>query len=169
MTSLLRFTACCATIRGLLASNAVYAQNDSFISLIEPSAKNELWLNPGMVTYHFQTDQNLNGANWGAGAEYRFSSVSSLTAGRFYNSNNAYSNYAGIYYQPLAIGPIKVGAVIGGFSGYSSTNNGGWFPAAVPALTWEGDWVGANVFIIPTIGDRVHGGISLQLKFKVFS
>jgi hypothetical protein len=169
MTGLLRFTACCATISGLLASNIVYAQSDSFISLIEPSAKNELWLNPGMVTYHFQTDQNLNGGNWGAGAEYRFSSVSSLTAGRFYNSNNAYSNYAGIYYQPLAIGPIKVGAVIGGFSGYSSTNNGGWFPAAVPALTWEGDWVGANVFIIPTIGDRVHGGISLQLKFKVFS
>ena len=169
MTSLLRFTACCATISGLLASNAVYAQSDSFISLIEPRAKNELWLNPGMVTYHFQTDQNLNGGNWGAGAEYRFSSVSSLTAGRFYNSNNSYSNYAGIYYQPLAIGPIKVGAVIGGFSGYSSTNNGGWFPAAVPALTWEGEWVGANVFIIPTIGDRVHGGISLQLKFKVLS
>ena len=145
MTGLLRFTACCATISGLLASNTVYAQSDSFINLIEPSAKNELWLNPGMVTYHFQTDQNLNGGNWGAGAEYRFSSVSSLTAGRFYNSNNAYSNYAGIYYH------------------------GGWFPAAIPALTWEGDWVGANVFIIPTIGDRVHGGISLQLKFKVFS
>ena len=154
---------------GLLAYNSVYAQADSFISLLEPSAKNELWLNPGMVTYHFQTDQNLNGANWGAGAEYRFSSVSSLTAGRFYNSNNAYSNYAGIYYQPLAIGPIKVGAVIGGFSGYSSMNNGGWFAAAIPALTWEGDWVGANIFIIPTIGDRVHGGISLQLKFNVFS
>ena len=154
---------------GLLACNSFYAQADTFIGLLEPSAKNELWLNPGMVTYHFQTDQNLNGANWGAGAEYRFSTVSSITAGRFYNSNNAYSNYAGIYYQPLAIGPIKVGAVIGGFSGYSSTNNGGWFPAAIPALTWEGDWVGANVFIIPTIGDRVHGGISLQLKFKVFS
>lgn len=154
---------------GLLVCNSVYAQADTFIGLLEPSAKNELWLNPGMVTYHFQTDQNLNGANWGAGAEYRFSTVSSITAGRFYNSNNAYSNYAGIYYQPLAIGPIKVGAVIGGFSGYSSTNNGGWFPAAIPALTWEGDWIGANVFIIPTIGDRVHGGISLQLKFKVFS
>ncbi|WP_255537799.1 hypothetical protein [Polynucleobacter sp. AM-25C3] len=100
--------------------------------------------------------------------EYRFNTIASLTAGRFYNSDRAYSNYAGVYYQPIAIGPIKVGAVIGGFNGYPNTNNGGWFAAALPALTWEGDWVGANVFLIPTIGDRVHGAISLQVKLKVF-
>ena len=28
--------------------------------------------------------------------------------------------------------------------------------------------MGANVFVIPTVGDRVHGAISLQLKLKVF-
>lgn len=58
--------------------------------------------------------------------------------------------------------------MIGGFNGYPTTNNGGWFAAALPALSWEGDWVGANVFVIPTISDRVHGAIALQLKLKVF-
>ena len=136
--------------------------------IIEPENKSELWINPGMATYHFQQDKNFNGANWGAGLEYRFNTVASVTAGRFYNSDRDYSNYAGVYYQPIAIGPIKIGAVIGGFSGYPAANNGGWFPAALPALTWEGDVVGANVFVIPTVGDRIHGGISLQLKFKVW-
>lgn len=142
--------------------------SDNFFQVLEPKTQSQLWINPGMVSYHFQRDQNLNNGNWGAGLEYRFNTVASVTAGRFYNSDRQYSNYAGVYYQPVAIGPIKIGAVFGGFNGYSSTNNGGWFAAALPALTWEGDWVGANVFLIPTIGDRVHGAISLQLKLKVF-
>ena len=141
--------------------------NDVF-QLIQPETKSQLWINPGMVSYHFQQDKNFNGGNWGAGLEYRFNTVASVTAGRFYNSDRAYSNYAGIYYQPIAIGPIKIGAVLGGFNGYPQTNNGGWFAAALPALTWEGEWVGANVFVIPSIGDRVHGAISLQLKIKAF-
>lgn len=141
---------------------------DDLVYLIKPESKSQLWVNPGMVSYHFQKDQNLNNGNWGAGLEYRFNTVASVTAGRFYNSDRDYSNYTGVYYQPIAIGPIKIGAVVGGFNGYPTTNNGGWFAAALPALTWEGDWVGANVFVIPTIGDRVHGAISLQLKLKIF-
>jgi hypothetical protein len=145
-----------------------YADDSDLVQLIKPETKSQLWINPGMVSYHFQQDKNFNNGNWGAGLEYRFNTVLSVTAGRFYNSDRAYSNYAGIYYQPLAIGPIKFGAVVGGFNGYPTTNNGGWFAAALPALTWEGDLVGANVFVIPTIGDRVHGAISLQLKLKIF-
>jgi hypothetical protein len=142
--------------------------SDDFIRLIKSENKNQLWINPGMVSYHFQKDQNLNNGNWGAGLEYRFNAVASLTAGRFYNSDRDYSNYAGMYYQPIAIGPIKIGAVFGGFNGYPATNNGGWFAAALPALTWEGDWVGANLFIIPTVADHVHGAISLQVKLKIW-
>lgn len=69
--------------------------------------------------------------------------------------------------QPIEIGPIKIGVIIGGFDGYPKTNNGGWFAAALPVLTWEGDWDDANVFVIPTIGDRVHRAISLQVKLKI--
>lgn len=100
------------------------SSSDDFVYLIQPESKSQLWINPGMVSYHFQRDQNLNNGNWGAGLEYRFNTVASITAGRFYNSDRDYSNYAGVYYQPLALGPIKVGAVIGGFNGYPTTNNG---------------------------------------------
>lgn len=152
----------------IFCSQAIASESHDFVQIIEPQTKSQLWINAGMASYHFQQDKNFNNGNWGAGLEYRFNTVASLTAGRFYNSDRDYSNYAGLYYQPIAIGPIKVGAVLGGFNGYPTTNNGGWFAAALPALTWEGNWVGANVFVIPTIGDRVHGAISLQLKFKFF-
>ena len=128
--------------------------------------KNQLWLNPGMISYHFQNGYNND--NWGFGAEYRFANVASVTAGRFYNSDRAYSNYAGVYWQPIGIGPFNVGLVAGGFNGYPQTNNGGWFAAALPAITYEGKWIGGNLFVIPTMGDRVHGALSLQLKLKVF-
>ena len=155
------------SVCSLVMSTTSYA-NEDWVRLIEPKAESQVWINPGMVSYHFQKDKDLNNGNWGGGLEYRFNTVASLTAGRFYNSNRGHSNYAGVYYQPLAIGPIQVGAVIGGFNGYQNTNNGGWFPALVPAVTWEGKWVGANVFFSPTVADKVNGAISLQVKFKVF-
>jgi hypothetical protein len=157
-----------SAVMALLCGGTLANAQEKIVSLIEPEARSQVWINPGFVSYHFDQSKNLNNGNWGAGAEYRFSTVASATIGRFYNSNREYSNYAGIYYQPIAIGPIKLGAVLGGFNGYPQTNSGGWFAAALPALTWEGDRVGANVFIVPTIGDRVNGAISVQLKLKVF-
>ena len=91
-----------------------------------------------------------------------------MTAGTFRNSNYHQSNYLGIYWQPLAIGPVNIGLVTGFFNGYQNNNNGGFFPAILPAFTIEGKWVGVNLIVIPTIGDRVSGALSLQFKFKVF-
>lgn len=138
------------------------------IDIITPSSKSTVWLNPGLLSYHFDQSQNFNAVNYGFGGEYQFSSVASLTAGTFRNSHYHQSNYLGMYWQPLAIGPVKMGVVAGGFNGYSSNNNGGWFPAVLPAFTIEGDWVGLNLLVIPTIGDRVSGSLSFQVKFKVF-
>jgi hypothetical protein len=143
-------------------------ESNAWIEVIEPKAKSEFWINPGMYSYHFQKDQNLNNNNWGVGLEYRFNTVASVTLGNFKNSDNGHSSYAGIYYQPIAIGPIRLGVVAGGFNGYQSTNNGGWFPAVLPALTIEDGIFGANIFFIPTLGDRVHGAISLQIKVKLY-
>ena len=143
-------------------------ESKAWIEVIEPKAKSELWINPGMYSYHFQKDQNLNNNNWGVGLEYRFNTVASVTLGNFKNSDNGHSSYAGIYYQPIAIGPIRLGVVAGGFNGYQSTNNGGWFPAVLPALTVEEGMFGVNLFFIPTVGDRVHGAISLQIKVRLY-
>jgi hypothetical protein len=137
------------------------------VTSIESKPLSELWLNPGMYSYHFDRDKNLNNSNRGFGAEYRFNTVASVTAGRFYNSDRYYSNYAGLYYQPFAIGPVRIGAVVGGFNGYPRMHDGGWFLAAIPMLGFEYKWIGVNVALIPSYKDRLYGAISFQLKLKV--
>ncbi len=61
-----------------------------------------------------------------------------------------------------------MGAVAGGFNGYPKMRDGGWFLAAIPTATIEYERVGINIAVVPTYKDRLHGGISVQLKFKLF-
>jgi hypothetical protein len=156
-----------ATLSLLALALATPAHADDLITSIESKPLSELWLNPGMYSLHFDRNKNLNDGNRGFGAEYRYSTVSSVTAGRFYNSDRKYSNYVGVYYQPFAIGPVRIGAVVGGFDGYPRMHDGGWFPAAIPMLGYEAGRVGVNVAIIPSYKDRLYGAISFQLKLKV--
>ena len=153
---------------GVLFSAQCQSESYGPLELIVPIEKNELWLNPGLYSYHFDQNKDFNSINYGFGAEYKFSSVASVTAGTYRNSYYHSSNYIGAYWQPIAIGSIAVGVVAGGFNGYSNTNNGGWFPAVLPALTIESKFVGLNILVIPTIPSHVSGSLSLQLKFKVF-
>jgi hypothetical protein len=151
----------------MLALYSTAAMADTF-EMIEPAPLKQVWLNAGFYSYHFQRDKGLNDSNPGLGGEYRFSTVASATAGRFYNSDRAYSNYVGVYYQPFALGPVRIGAVVGAFDGYPKMRNGGWFPAAIPTLSYEYKSVGLNLAIVPTYKDRLYGALSFQLKFKVF-
>ena len=151
----------------LFITGVAHADSDSLVEIINPISKNELWINPGFTSYHFDQSKDFNALNYGIGGEYRFSSVASVTAGTFRNSNYHPSTYIGAYWQPIALGPIQMGFVGGIFNGYTTTNNGGWFPAVLPALTMEGDWVGLNLIVIPTIPNRVSGSLSIQLKLKV--
>ena len=134
----------------------------------EETRRSEVWLDTGFATYHFQSDKDLNGRNPGIGLEYRFSEDSALTVGRFYNSDRQHSRYAGMYYQPWNVGGVKLGAVVGGFDGYPKMRDGGWFLALIPVATFEYKRVGINVAVVPTYKDRLHGGISMQLKFKLW-
>ncbi|PRC91536.1 hypothetical protein [Solimicrobium silvestre] len=146
------------------------AQADTILGMdvIESQPLNEAWLDSGFLSYHFDRDKGLNGDNYGLGAEYRFSTVNAVTVGRFYNSDREYSNYAGLYYQPLAIGPFRLGVVAGGFNGYPKMKDGGWFLAAIPMASAEWGRVGLNIAIVPSYKDRLYGAISLQLKIKVW-
>ena len=148
------------------AALSVPALADTF-SVIENQPLSELWVNPGFYSYHFQRDKGFDDTNPGFGAEYRFSTVASVTAGRFHNSDRQMSNYAGVYYQPWAIGPVRLGAVIGGFNGYPKMRDGGWFLAAIPVVSVEYQRVGVNFAIVPTYKERLHGALSVQLKFKL--
>ena len=141
---------------------------DEWFTKIDAAPKSEFWLDTGFATAHFDSDKDLNGANKGLGAEYRFSGTMAATAGRFYNSDRAWSNYAGVIWQPYAVGQVRVGLAIAAFDGYPKMRDGGWFPAVVPTLTYDYKRVGVNVGIIPNYKDRLYGGVSLQLKFKLF-
>lgn len=152
----------------LLPCAAVHAEQSQVFNFIESKPLKEVWLNPGMYSYHFQRDKNLNDSNRGFGVEYRFSTVASATVGRFYNSDRHYSNYAGIYYQPVAVGPVRLGIVAGGFNGYPKMRDGGWFLAAIPVASVEYKSLGLNLAIVPTYKDRLYGAISFQPKVKIF-
>jgi len=129
---------------------------------------NEIWLATGFATYHFQSDVELNGRNPGVGLEYRFRDDAALSAGRFFNSDLRHSHYAGVNYQPWSFGPVRLGAVVAAFNGYPQMRDGGWFVALVPSATFEYQRVGVNVAIVPSYKERLHGGISVQLKFKLW-
>jgi hypothetical protein len=153
-------------IGATFAALSMPALADTF-TVIESQPLSELWVNPGFYSYHFQRDKGFDDTNPGFGAEYRFSTVASVTAGRFHNSDRQMSNYAGVYYQPWAIGPVRLGAVVGGFNGYPKMRNGGWFLAAIPVISMEYQRVGVNFAIVPTYKERLHGAFSVQLKFKL--
>jgi hypothetical protein len=139
-----------------------------FFTKIDPAPKSELWIDTGFYTAHFDGDKDLNNNNKGLALEYRFSGTLAATGGRFYNSDRAWSNYAGVIWQPYAVGPVRVGLALAAFDGYPKTRDGGWFPGVIPTLTYEYERVGVNVGIIPNYKDRLYGGISFQLKFKLF-
>jgi len=154
----------------VLASFSVISAADptGFFSIVEPKPISELWLNPGFYTYHFQSDQGFNNNNLGFGGEYRYSTTSAIVAGGFHNSDWKTSDYAGWFWRPLAVGPVSLGAVVGGIDGYSRISNGGWFPVALPVASLEYKNIGANMLFVPSYKEQLHGGLSLQLKVKVY-
>lgn len=153
-------------LSSLLAAPLAQAGNP--FTQVEPAPKSALWIDSGFLTAHFESGKGLNGNNKGLGAEYRWSGTLAATAGRFHNSDRAWSSYAGVVWQPYALGPVRVGAAIAMFDGYPRMRGGGWFPAVVPTLTHDWSRVGVNLGIVPSYKDRLYGGISVQFKLKVF-
>lgn len=124
------------------------------------------WINPGFYSYHLQRDKDLNNVNTGLGFELPLTDTYSVTAGVFHNSDRATSHYVGVYAMPYRLGPFKAGAVIGGFNGYPRAFDGGWFPAILPVISMEGRQLGLNISFVPTVGDKLHGAVSFQLKYR---
>jgi hypothetical protein len=136
-------------------------------TVVESKPISELWLNPGFYSYHFQKTKGFNNSNFGLGGEYRYSTVSSVTLGVFENSDRQTSHYAGWYWQPLGLGPVRLGAIVGAIDGYPMWN-GGWFIAAIPTASFEYKYIGANLLVIPGYKNKLYGALSLQLKLRVF-
>jgi hypothetical protein len=132
------------------------------------AAQNELWVNTGGFSRHFQ-DNGRNETNLGLGVEYRIRDDVSVMAWQHKNSLGLRTRYVAVNYQPLQLGPIKIGASVGVMDGYPHMKNGGGFFAALPMATYEGDRFGLNFGVIPNIPSQgVEGAFVLQLKFKAF-
>ena len=125
-----------------------------------------VWFNSGFYSAHFDAGKGLRNANPGVGVEYPLGDDLSVTAGRFVNSDSQHSNYLGAYYQPWRARGWRLGAVAGLFNGYPKAFNGGWFPAALPVASWEGQHLGLNVALVPPLKNRLYGAVSFQLKFR---
>lgn len=153
---------------GLTSTAAIAdADNDNSFHMIESKPLAELWLNAGFYSYHFQTEKNLDNNNIGLGTEYRYSTIHSITAGRFHNSDRLTSDYVAWYWQPVAWGPIRLGALVGAIDGYPRANNGAWFPLVLPVASYEYKNIGISFTVVPTYQDMLYGAISLQLKLKL--
>lgn len=135
---------------------------------IETTPVDQLWLNAGFYSYHFQKDIDLDNNNLGLGFEYRYSSTSSVTAGRFHNSDKEMSNYVAWCWQPWALGPVRLGALLGAIDGYPKAFDRAWFPLALPLASVEYKNFGLNFTIVPTYKETLHGSITLQLKLKLY-
>lgn len=139
---------------------------------IPPPSAPQIWLNAGTYSRHFDRDQDFRENNTGFGAEAWLAENHALMAGTLINSDRARSRYAAYQWRPLhwqAAG-IQMGAgiAVGAFDGYPRYHNGGWFAAALPALSVEYGRIGINFFIVPTIADRLDGALSVQLKLRVW-
>lgn len=126
------------------------------------------WVDPGVLSYHFDRHAGYREDNWGLGGQIDLPHSVSVLGGTFINSDNARTHYAGVLWQPWSLGPVKAGAVVGGFDGYPHYQNGAWFPAALPWITVEAGRFGANFTVIPNYGDRLHGAVVMQLMFKIW-
>jgi hypothetical protein len=134
------------------------------------AAENEqsFWVNVGGVSRHFQ-DNGRNEVHPGLGIEYGLNSDTSVMLGYHKNSLNLKTQYVSVQYQPLHLGPLKIGVSAGIMNGYPQKKDGGFFPAVLPMITYESKTFGVNFGIIPNIpSQKVEGAFVAQLKWRLF-
>jgi hypothetical protein len=132
----------------------------------------QVWLNPGLYSYHFDRSANLRENNIGLGAEVLLAPDHALMAGTFINSDDERSYYGAYQWRPLHWRPagtnVSAGILIGALDGYPRMRDGGWFMAAMPLLCIEGERIGFNFTIVPSYKDRLHGAVAVQIKLRVW-
>ena len=147
-----------------IAALAIVAAFVSVATLAAEPPSN--WLHLGAASYHFNRAAHYNEINPGLGIEHQFNARHSLSAGAYYNSERRTTIYALYGYMPLQIGIVKLGLLAGLANGYSA-NNGHVFPVALPAAMIERGRFGVNFTVIPSIREKVDGGVALQIKIKL--
>jgi hypothetical protein len=129
----------------------------------------DLWVSPGMVSYHFNRDSKHRDLNWGYGIQSNLSDKLSVLGGNFINSKDARSNYAGLAWQPLAWHSVKIGLVVCAINGYPAIQNGNYFVVAMPWLSIHNEQIGVNITMVPSYSNNMHSStITGQLIMRVW-
>lgn len=132
----------------------------------------EVWMNPGFLSYHFERDKNLREDNIGVGVEIEIRADHAAMLGTFINSDRDRTRYAGYQWRPLHWNPssfeVSAGLIVAALDGYPRMRNGGWFVAPLPIVTIEGDRVGVNFTVVPTIRNRLNGAFAIQVKIRLW-
>lgn len=164
----MQFIRILATLIILMFSSHALSENWAPFDLLESKNTNEVWLNAGFYSYHFDRHQKLNDNNIGIGVEYRYSTISAITAGGFHNSNFKISTYLSWHWQPLTLGPTRIGVLLGAINGYPHIQDGNYFPLILPIVSYEYKNIGFNLTLIPPYPNLLFASVTLQIKLKVF-
>lgn len=155
---------------GALSVFALHAAAQDRSAAFLKERKTDVWINSGLLSYHFDRNKNYREFNYGIGAEALFTPDHGAMAGIVKNSESRTTRYLGYQYRPFHWQPngldVSAGLAVAVLDGYPSMKNEGWFLAPLPMLSVEGRRLGANFILIPNVK---HGGaIAMQLKLKVW-
>ena len=132
----------------------------------------QVWINPGIYSRHFDRNSQLREDNVGLGAEVLLAPDHALMGGSFINSQRARTRYGAYQWRPLhwqfGGANVSAGIILGAFDGYPRYRNGAWFIAPMPVLAVEGNRVGVNLTVIPSIKDGMDSALAVQIKLRVW-
>jgi len=120
------------------------------------------WVLTGFLSKHFSEDNRENDKNFGVFFEHDFSKQWGLYFGQYENSGKIRSHLIAATWQPMHIGPVRVGFEGGIVDGYMQLNRGHFAPAALPFLSYTMGPVKANLFCIPPVIKTAAPVCSLQ-------
>jgi len=152
-----------AAVLGTAVQSGVAAAADSWP---------QVWINPGVYSYHFDRDTDHREDNTGIGIELQITEDHMLVAGSYINSDYA-RTYYGIYaWRPLhwEVSSVRISAGIGvaAFNGYPSYRDGDWFVAPLPLLAVEWKRLGVNLTFVPEVHENLDAAIAIQLKLRLW-
>lgn len=130
----------------------------------------EVWLNPGMLSYHFTDDRDYREDNYGLGVEVFITPRHGVVAGSLLNSNDERSKYIGYHWRPLQLTHQRwrfgAGLVFSLIDGYSDVRDGKTFPIVLPTASVEYGPLGASLIFLPH--PEHSSAIALQLRLRVW-
>ena len=107
-------------------------------------------------------EAGYNGSTPGVGLLCPIAANTRLAVGTYRNSLRKQTNYAGVVWQPLHAGPIRVGAMAGVMTGYQRD----YTPMAAMAFTLPVRSIELHLVAVPAVQGTSPATAALSFSFK---